>query len=111
MINVTKTFLPPFDEYAAILKRAWDKGWITNNGELVLELEEKLKNYLGVKHLIFCNNGTIVLQIALKALTIKGEVITTPFSYVASTTAILWENCKPVFVDINEHDLCIDASK
>jgi dTDP-4-amino-4,6-dideoxygalactose transaminase len=111
MINVTKTFLPPFDEYAAVLKRAWDKGWITNNGELVLELEQKLKEYLGVKHLLFCNNGTIVLQIALKALNITGEVITTPFSYVASTTAILWEHCKPVFVDIDANSLCIDASK
>ncbi len=111
MINVTKTFLPPFDEYAAVLKRAWDKGWITNNGELVRELEEKLEQYLGVKHLLFCNNGTIALQIALKALNIKGEVITTPFSYVATTGAILWENCRPVFVDIDEKNFCIDAAK
>lgn len=111
MINVTKTFLPSFDEYAAVLKRAWDKSWVTNNGELVQELEEKLKEYLGVKYLIFCNNGTIALQIALKALNIQGEVITTPFSYVASTTAILWENCTPVFADINEEDFCINVSK
>jgi dTDP-4-amino-4,6-dideoxygalactose transaminase len=111
MINVTKTFLPPFDEYTAVLKRAWDKGWITNNGELVQELEAKLKEYLGVKHLIFCNNGTIALQIALKALNITGEVITTPFSYVATTGAILWESCKPVFVDIDEKSFCIDAFK
>ena len=68
MINVTKTFLPPFEEYEAILKRAWEKGWITNNGELVQELEEKLKKFLGVRHLFFCSNGTIVLQMALKAL-------------------------------------------
>jgi len=111
MINVTKTFLPPFEEYTAMLKRAWDKAWITNNGELVQELEQKLKEYLGVKHLLFCNNGTVVLQMALKALKITGEVITTPFSYVATTTAILWENCTPVFVDINETDFCINASK
>jgi len=111
MINVTKTFLPPFDEYAAVLKRAWDKGWITNKGELVLELEEKLKKYLDVKHLLFCSNGTIALQIAIKALNLKGEVLTTPFSYVATTSAILWENCTPVFVDINEDDFCIDVSK
>jgi dTDP-4-amino-4,6-dideoxygalactose transaminase len=57
MINVTKTFLPPFEEYTAQLKRAWDKGWITNNGELVQELESNLKAYLGVKHLLFCSNG------------------------------------------------------
>lgn len=111
MINVTKTFLPPFEEYTAMLKRAWDKGWITNNGELSLELEQKLKFYLGVKNLLFCNNGTSVLQMSLKALNITGEVITTPFSYVATTNAILWENCKPVFVDISGKNFCIDASK
>jgi dTDP-4-amino-4,6-dideoxygalactose transaminase len=111
MINVTKTFLPPFDEYASVLKRAWDKGWITNNGELARELEEKLKDYLGVEHLLFCSNGTIVLQMALKALNITKEVITTPFSYVATTGAILWENCTPVFVDIKASDFCIDTDK
>ena len=111
MIAVTKTFLPPFEEYTAQLKRAWDKAWITNNGELVVELEAKLKDYLGVKHLLFCGNGTIVLQMALKVLNITKEVITTPFSYVATTNAILWENCTPVFVDINPDDFCIDANK
>ncbi len=92
MINVTKTFLPPLEEYNAILKRAWDKSWITNNGELVLELEQKLKDFLDVQHLGFTTNGTVVLQMALKALEINKEVITTPFSYVATTTAIIWEN-------------------
>ena len=111
MINVTKTYLPPFDEYAAILKRAWDKSWITNNGELVQELEQRLKEYLGVKHLLFTANGTVVLQIALKALNITKEVITTPFSYVATTNVILWEGCQPVFVDIDPGTCCIDAGK
>ena len=111
MINVTKTYLPPFDEYAAILKRAWDKAWITNNGELVQELEAKLKEYLDVDQLLFTGNGTIVLQMALKALEITKEVITTPFSYVATTNAILWERCTPVFVDINADSFCIDAAK
>jgi dTDP-4-amino-4,6-dideoxygalactose transaminase len=111
MINVTKTFLPPFEEYTAMLKRAWDKGWITNNGELVLELEQKLKEYLGVEYLLYCSNGTVVLQMALKAFNITKEVITTPFSYVATTNAILWENCKPIFVDIKPDDFCIDANK
>ncbi len=111
MINVTKTFLPPFDEYISILKRAWEKAWITNNGELVLELEQKLKKYLGVNNLLFCSNGTIVLQMALKALNITKEVITTPFSYVATTNAILWEGCTPVFVDIDKNSFCIDADK
>jgi dTDP-4-amino-4,6-dideoxygalactose transaminase len=111
MINVTKTFLPPFDEYISILKRAWDKAWITNNGELLMELEEKLKSYLNVDHLLYCSNGTIVLQMALKMLGITKEVITTPFSYVATTNAILWEGCKPVFVDIDPDTFCIDANK
>lgn len=111
MINVTKTFLPPFNEYVSTLKRAWDKAWITNNGELLVELELKLKRYLGLKNLLFCSNGTVVLQMALKAMDIHGEVITTPFSYVATTTALLWENCTPVFVDINEDNFCIDADK
>lgn len=111
MINVTKTFLPPFDDYIKTLKRAWDNEWITNNGELVRELEQQLKEYLGVSKLLFTSNGTVVLQIALKAFDITKEVITTPFSYVATTNAILWEDCKPVFVDINAETLCIDADK
>ncbi len=111
MINVTKTFLPPFEEYSALLKTAWDKGWITNNGELLLSLEQQLKNHLSAKNLLVCTNGTVVLQMALKALNITGEVITTPFSYVATTTAILWEQCSPVFVDVNPIDFCIDATK
>lgn len=111
MINVTKTFLPPFEEYTAQLKRAWDKAWITNNGMLAHELEDRLKEYLQVENLLFACNGTIVLQLALKALGITGEVITTPFSYVATTTVLLWENCTPVFVDINNRNFCIDEDK
>jgi dTDP-4-amino-4,6-dideoxygalactose transaminase len=111
MINVTKTFLPSFEEYTKILKQAWDKAWITNNGILVQELETKLQKFLNVEHLLFCSNGTIVLQMALKAFKITKEVITTPFSYVATTNALLWEGCTPVFVDIDENDFCIDASK
>lgn len=111
MITVTKTYLPPFEEYNAVIRRAWDNAWITNNGELVLELEEKLKEYLSVNNLLFTSNGTIVLQMALKALNITKEVITTPFSYVATTNAIIWEGCKPVFVDIDPLTCCIDAEK
>jgi len=111
MINVTQTYLPSFEKYTAILKRAWDKKWITNHGELVQELEQKLKDYLHVNNLLFCTNGTIVLQMALKALNITKEIITTPFSYVATTNAILWEGCKPVFVDIHPGTFCIDATK
>lgn len=111
MINVTKTFLPPFEEYNAILKRAWDNNWITNRGELNKELEEKLKEYLQVKNIILTTNGTLPLQIAIKTLGLSGEIITTPFSYVATTAVIVWENCKPVFVDIDPEYLTIDETK
>lgn len=111
MINVTKTFLPPIEEYNKQLQRAWDKQWLTNRGELVLELEEKLKNYLSVNNIIVTNNGTVPLQIALKLLGKRGEIITTPFSYVATTAAIVWEHCTPVFVDIHPEYLTIDESK
>jgi dTDP-4-amino-4,6-dideoxygalactose transaminase len=111
MINVTKTFLPPQEEYNAILKRAWDQQWLTNRGELVLDLEEKLQNYLSVNNIIITNNGTVPLQIALKLLGNGGEIITTPFSYVATTAAIVWEHCKPVFVDIHPAYLTIDETK
>ena len=111
MINVTKTFLPPLEEYTKLVKRAWDNEWLTNRGELTLELEEKLKNYLAVSNIIITNNGTIPLQIALKLLGKGGEIITTPFSYVATSAAIVWENCIPVFVDIHPEYLTIDETK
>ena len=101
MINVTKTFLPPIKEYTKLVQRAWDNQWLTNRGELVLELEEKLRDYLSVSNILVTNNGTIPLQIALKLLGNKGEIITTPFSYVATTAAIVWEYCTRVFVDIH----------
>jgi dTDP-4-amino-4,6-dideoxygalactose transaminase len=111
MINVTKTFLPPLEEYMHHVKRAFDNNWLSNRGELVLELEEKLKEYLEVDNILIMNNGTIPLQIALKLLGGGGEIITTPFSYVATTAAIVWENCKPVFVDIDPEYLTIDETK
>lgn len=111
MIPVTKTFLPPQEEYNSFVKRAWDKAWLTNRGELTLELEDKLKKYLDVSHLIITNNGTIPIQIALKLFGNGGEIITTPFSYVATSAAIVWENCTPVFVDINSDYLTIDETK
>jgi dTDP-4-amino-4,6-dideoxygalactose transaminase len=111
MITVTKTFLPPIEQYMQYVQRAWDKQWLTNRGELVLELEDKLRDYLGVKNILIVNNGTIPLQIALKLFGNGGEIITTPFSYVATTAAIAWENCKPVFVDIHPEFLTIDETK
>jgi dTDP-4-amino-4,6-dideoxygalactose transaminase len=104
-INVTKTYLPPLEEYVRYLEGIWARGQLTNNGPLVKELEARLKEYLGVKHLFFVSNGTIALQIAIKALDLHGEIITTPFSYVATTSSIVWEGCRPVFVDIDPESL------
>ena len=111
MINVTQTFFPPLEEYQRYLQRIWTNQWLTNRGELVLELEEKLKTYLSVDHILVTNNGTIPLQIALKLLGNGGEIITTPFSYVATSAAIVWEHCTPVFVDIHSEYLTIDETK
>lgn len=111
MINVTKTFLPPIEEFKEILNRSWEKKWITNRGDLIIELENKLSKYLKASNFFITTNGTLPLQIALKSLEITKEVITTPFSYVATTSAIVWENCTPVFVDIDEDSLTIDANK
>jgi len=110
MIPVTKPFLPALDEYEVYLKGIWQRNWLTNNGPLVKELELKLTEFLGVQHLLYTNNGTIALQIAIKALGLKGEIITTPFSYVATASSIVWEGCTPVFVDIDPKTLNIDSS-
>ncbi len=111
MINVTKTYLPPQDRYLAILNRAWQKGWITNNGELVLELETALRQTLQVPHLLYSSNGTVVLQMALKSLGYtSGEIITTPYSYVATAHSIQWEGFTPVFADIDATTYCINPA-
>ncbi len=111
MIPVTKPFLPPQPEYETLLTGIWQRQWLTNMGPLASDLEMKLKSHLGVSHLLFVTNGTVALQMAIKALDLKGEIITTPFSFVATTSAIVWEHCTPVFVDIDEHSLNIDADK
>jgi dTDP-4-amino-4,6-dideoxygalactose transaminase len=111
VVNVTKTYFPELSEYVKQLERIWQNQWLTNRGELVRELEDKLKSYLQVDNIIIMNNGTIPIQIALKLLGNMGEIITTPFSYVATTSSILWENCKPVFVDIDPEYLTIDETR
>lgn len=108
MVNVTRSFLPDKEVFLKYVDGIWDRCHLTNHGPLVLELEAKLKEYLGVRHFFFMNNGTIALQIAIKALDLKGKVITTPFSYVATTSSIVWENCTPVFADIDPVTLTID---
>lgn len=111
MIPVTKPFLPPVEEYESYVRDIWQRQWLTNNGPLVNEFELKLKVYLDVPHLLFVSNGTMALQLAIRALELKGEVITTPFSFIATTSSAMWENCKPVFVDIDPGTLNIDANR
>lgn len=111
MIPVTKPFMPPIKEYQKYLEGIWEREHLTNNGPLVQLLEERLKEYLKVENLLYLSNGTIALQLAIKALELGGEIITTPFSYVATTSSIVWEGGKPVFVDIDENSFNIDPSK
>ena len=111
MIHVTKPFLPPKNDYDFYLDGIWERNWITNHGPLVNQLENKLKEFLQVPNILFLNNGTTALQIAIKALDLQGEIITTPFSYVATTSSIVWEGCKPVFADIDADTFNIDPDK
>lgn len=111
MIPVTKPFLPPQREYDAYIHQIFERNWLTNNGPLLNELEIKLKRYLGLRHLLLVSNGTIAIQLAIRALGLGGEIITTPFSYIATTSATVWEGCVPVFVDIEEATLHLDPEK
>jgi len=108
MITVTKPSLPPFEKYIEYLKEIWSSKWLTNDGKFVKRLEEELKAYLNIKNLILVTNGTLALQLILKGLEIKGEVITTPFTFVATTNAILLEKLTPVFADIDQQTFNID---
>lgn len=108
MINVTKTYFPPIEDYQAKLKQIWENGWLTNEGQCENELANQLRDWLGIPQIELVANGTLALQLAIKALNLTGEIITTPFSYVATPNAIVWEGCTPVFVDIDEKTLCIN---
>jgi dTDP-4-amino-4,6-dideoxygalactose transaminase len=98
-------------EYAQYLQKIWDRNQVTNNGPVSLELERRLTEYLQIQHLQYVTNGTVALQLAIRSLNLTGEIITTPYSYVATTNSIIWENCTPVFVDIDPETLCIDTQK
>jgi dTDP-4-amino-4,6-dideoxygalactose transaminase len=111
MIPVTKSFFPPIEDYQVQVQRIWNNQWLTNNGKLYKELTQKLQDHLGVNQIIPITNGTLPMQIALNAYGKGGEVITTPFSYVATTACIVWEKCTPVFVDIHPEYLTIDETK
>lgn len=110
-ITVTSPFLPPLEEFIPYLKDIWESKWLTNNGKYHQALEKALCEYLRVKHISLFSNGTLALVTALQAMRITGEVITTPYSFVATTHALWWNNIKPVFVDIEPRTFNIDATK
>lgn len=111
-IFVTKSFLPPVEEYESLLDEIWRSRQLTNQGPLLRRFETEVERYLDLTGFHFVSNGTVAIQIALRALDVTdGEVITTPFSYVATTSAILWERCTPVFVDIDPETLCLDPDQ
>lgn len=109
-IFVTQPSLPPLEEYVDLLKGVWHTGILTHNGPLVQRFENELAQNLGVKNFTTVTNGTIAIQMAIRALEIKGEIITTPFSWIATVSAIKYEGCKPVFCDINRDTLNIDVT-
>lgn len=111
LITVTSPLLPNLDEFYEMLKRIWDSKWITNNGSFHKRLESALRDYLGVNQVSLFTNGTLPLLTALQALRITGEVITTPYSFVATTHSIWWAGCKPVFVDIDPRTGNLDPEK
>lgn len=111
LITVTSPLLPNLDEFHELLKQIWDSKWITNNGQFHKQLETALKEYLGVPQVSLFTNGTLPLLTALQALRITGEVITTPYSFVATTHSIWWAGCKPVFVDIDPRTGNLDPEK
>ncbi len=111
MIPVTKPFLPAKESYEKYLDGIWQRQWLTNMGPLASQLEMDIKEYLQLQHLLFITNGTVALQMGIKVLELSGEIITTPFSFVATTSSIVWEGCTPVFVDIDSQSLNIDPSK
>lgn len=110
-VYVTQPSLPSLDEYIDYLKEIWDSKWLTNNGIFHQQFEKELADFLGVKHISLFSNGTLALISALQVLNISGEVITTPYSFVATTHALWWNKIKPVFVDIDPFTNNIDPSK
>lgn len=110
-IYVTQPYLPPLEEFVPYLEKIWDNKILTNGGPFHQQLENDLCDYLGVKHISLFANGTLALVTALQALRITGEVITTPYSFVATAHSLLWNGIKPVFVDIDSNTLNLDPAK
>jgi len=111
IIYVTEPSLPPLKEFLPYLEQIWESKWLTNNGPFHQKFEKALCDYLGVKHISVFANGTLALITALQALNISGEVITTPFSFVATTHALNWNGIKPVFCDIEPKTMNLDSEK
>ncbi|RXA21945.1 DegT/DnrJ/EryC1/StrS family aminotransferase [Methanosarcina sp. MSH10X1] len=111
MINVTRTYLPDRSKLDKYIDEIYSSGWVTNNGQLVKKLTARLEKYLDVKNLLLVSNGTLALQIAYKVLGIDRQVITTPFSFVATTSTLVWEGLEPIFADIDPETFCMDPSK
>ena len=111
MINVVKSYLPSKEKYCEYLEKIYSSAWLTNNGQCVQLLTQKLEAYLGVKNLLLVANATIGLQIAYKALGLQNEVITSPFSFVATTSSLVWEGLTPKFTDIQPCTFCIDENQ
>ena len=101
-INVTKTYLPNKEKYKRYVDEIYDNGWLTNEGPLVKRLEKRLQEYLGVKNIVLVCNGTVALEVAYRVLDLSGFAITTPFSFVASTSSLVTNQLLPIFTDINE---------
>ncbi len=110
MINVTKTYLPNKEKYQKYVDEIYANGWVTNNGPLVKRLEKRLAEYLGVKNIVLVANGTAALEIAYRTLDLKGYAITTPFSFVATTSSLVTNGLHPIFADIDPHTLNMDPN-
>jgi dTDP-4-amino-4,6-dideoxygalactose transaminase len=110
-IYLTQPYLPPLEDFMPYLEKIWKSKWLTNNGDFHKQFEKELADYLGVKHISLFTNGTLAIITALQALKITGEVITTPFSFVATTHSLWWNNIKPVFVDIEPDTFNLDPEK
>jgi len=108
MINVTKSYLGNKSKFMGYVDSIYASGWLTNHGPLVTELEERLRDYLGVRNIVLTNNGTLALQVAYRALKLSGSAITTPFSFVATTSSLQWEGIRPIFVDIDKASWNLD---
>ena len=108
MINVTKSYLGNKSKFMGYVDSIYASGWLTNHGPLVAELEERLRDYLGVRNIVLTNNGTLALQIAYRALGLSGSAITTPFSFVATTSSLQWEGIRPIFADIDKASWNLD---